>query len=297
MYLAHFGLRAAPFGLTPNTEFYFGLPPHEEALEVLRVALTQGEGFIKVTGEVGTGKTLLLRKLLGELGANHQVAYLPNPYLNPDELRQALALELGIGVSAQDLVVTDAIQRRLIELRQAGRPVILLLDEAQAIPDTTLEAIRLFGNLETESSKLLQVVLFGQPELDRRLAEPGLRQLRQRITFSYRLRPLLLDETRAYLEYRLQVSGYLGAPLFSPRALARLWRAGRGIPRLINILAHKSLMLAYGRGERLVRPQHVRIAMTDTDDVIARYPYGYWLLGGVLALLVLGLWRLSRGML
>ncbi|MGL4204873.1 MAG: ExeA family protein [Aeromonadaceae bacterium] len=297
MYLAHFGLRAAPFGLTPNTEFYFGLPPHEEALQVLRVALSQGEGFIKVTGEVGTGKTLLLRKLMDELGTEHQVAYLPNPYLTPEELRQALALELGIEMSAQELVVTDAIQRRLIALRQAGRPVVLLLDEAQAIPDATLEAIRLFGNLETESSKLLQVVLFGQPELDRRLAAPGLRQLRQRITFSYRLRPLLLDETRAYLEYRLQVSGYLGAPLFSPRALVRLWRAGRGIPRLINILAHKSLMLAYGRGERWVRPRHVSMAMADTDDVMAPRQYGWWLIGLLLAILLL-VWQLwqTRGM-
>ena len=263
-------------------------------MQVLRLALAQGEGFLKVTGEVGTGKTLLLRKLMGELGGDHQLAYLPNPYLSPDELRQALALELGIKVSAQELVVTDAIQRHLIEQRQAGRPVVLLLDEAQAIPDATLEAIRLFGNLETESSKLLQVVLFGQPELDRRLAAPGLRQLRQRITFSYRLRPLLLDETRAYLEYRLQTAGYLGAPLFSPRALVRLWRAGRGIPRLINILAHKSLMLAYGRGERWVAPHHVRMAMADTDDVALQRHYGWWLVGILLAVLLWLVWQ-ERG--
>ena len=270
MYLDHFALREPPFGLTPNTDFYFGLPPHEEAQEVLRVALASGEGFIKVTGEVGTGKTLLLRKLLTELAVEYQLAYLPNPYLTPDELRRALALELGISVSSHELAATDAIQHRLISLHKEGRKVILLLDEAQAIPDATLEAIRLFGNLETESSKLLQVVLFGQPELDERLAQPGLRQLRQRITFSYRLRPLLLDETRAYLEYRTKISGHKGSPLFKPGAVRLLWRAGRGVPRLINILAHKSLMLAYGKGAYTITPSHVRAAIMDTDDVVHR---------------------------
>lgn len=143
---------------------------------------------------------------------------------------------------------------------------MVLIDEAQALPDETLEAIRLFGNLETESSKLLQIVLFGQPELDARLGQPRLRQLRQRIGFSYRLRPLRLDETRAYLEYRLQVSGYRGAALFDGRALRRLWRASRGIPRLINILAQKCLMLAYGRGVRRIDSALVRLAIRDTDD-------------------------------
>lgn len=270
MYLDHFALREPPFGLTPNTDFYFGLPPHEEAQEVLRVALASGEGFIKVTGEVGTGKTLLLRKLLTELAVEYQLAYLPNPYLSPDELRRALALELGISVSSHELAATDAIQHRLIGLHKEGRKVVLLLDEAQAIPDATLEAIRLFGNLETESSKLLQVVLFGQPELDERLSQPSLRQLRQRITFSYRLRPLLLDETRAYLEYRTKVSGHKGSPLFNRRAVRLLWRAGRGIPRLINILAHKSLMLAYGKGAYSITPSHVRAAIMDTEDVVFR---------------------------
>lgn len=139
MYLEHFALHQLPFGLTPNTDFYFGLPPHEEALEVLRVALASGEGFIKVTGEVGTGKTLLLRKLLDDLAVEYQLAYLPNPYLTPDELRRALALELGIAVSSHELAATDAIQHRLIHLHREGRRVVLLLDEAQAIPDATLK--------------------------------------------------------------------------------------------------------------------------------------------------------------
>ncbi|WP_219614996.1 ExeA family protein [Aeromonas salmonicida] len=291
MYLNHFGLQEAPFGLTPNTGFYYGLPPHEEALQVLNWALAQGEGFIKVTGEVGTGKTLLCRKLLSELGSEaHPVrlAWLPNPHLTPAELRTALALELGLSVrEGAELDLTDRIHRHLISLHQQGRRVVVLIDEAQALPDETLEAIRLFGNLETESNKLLQIVLFGQPELDARLAKPHLRQLRQRIGFSYCLRPLRFDETRAYLEHRLQISGYRGAPLFAGRAMRLLWRASRGIPRLINILAQKCLMLAYGQGARQIDSRLVRLAIRDTDDASRFAPLRWWplllLLGCALA--------------
>ncbi|WDF89300.1 MSHA fimbrial biogenesis protein MshM [Aeromonas hydrophila] len=296
MYLNHFGLQEAPFGLTPNTGFYYGLPPHEEALQVLNWALAQGEGFIKVTGEVGTGKTLLCRKLLSELGSEERpvrLAWLPNPHLNPAELRIALALELGLAVRDQsELDLTDRIHRHLIALHQQGSRVVVLIDEAQALPDETLEAIRLFGNLETESSKLLQIVLFGQPELDARLAKPHLRQLRQRIGFSYCLRPLRFDETRAYLEHRLQISGYRGAPLFGGRAQRQLWRASRGIPRLINILAQKCLMLAYGQGARQIDSRLVRLAVRDTDDARRFVPRRWWplvlLLGCALAY---GVWQ------
>ncbi|BEJ51368.1 MSHA fimbrial biogenesis protein MshM [Aeromonas dhakensis] len=296
MYLNHFGLQEAPFGLTPNTGFYYGLPTHEEALQVLNWALAQGEGFIKVTGEVGTGKTLLCRKLLSELGSEERpvrLAWLPNPHLSPAELRIALALELGLPVRDQsELDLTDRIHRHLISLHRQGSRVVVLIDEAQALPDETLEAIRLFGNLETESSKLLQIVLFGQPELDVRLAKPHLRQLRQRIGFSYCLRPLRFDETRAYLEHRLQISGYRGAPLFGGRALRQLWRASRGIPRLINILAQKCLMLAYGQGARQIDSRLVRLAVRDTDDARRFVPRRWWpfvlLLGCALAY---GVWQ------
>ncbi|HDX8344940.1 TPA: MSHA fimbrial biogenesis protein MshM [Aeromonas dhakensis] len=296
MYLNHFGLQEAPFGLTPNTGFYYGLPPHEEALQVLNWALAQGEGFIKVTGEVGTGKTLLCRKLLSELGSEEQpvrLAWLPNPHLTPAELRIALALELGLPVRDQsELDLTDRIHRHLISLHRQGSRVVVLIDEAQALPDETLEAIRLFGNLETESSKLLQIVLFGQPELDSRLAKPHLRQLRQRIGFSYCLRPLRFDETRAYLEHRLHISGYRGAPLFGGSALRQLWRASRGIPRLINILAQKCLMLAYGQGARQIDGRLVRLAVRDTDDARRFVSRCWWpfvlLLGCALAY---GVWQ------
>ncbi|WP_429128409.1 ExeA family protein [Aeromonas media] len=295
MYLSHFGLQEAPFGLTPNTGFYYGLPPHEEAMQVLNWALEQGEGFIKVTGEVGTGKTLLCRKLLSELGSEAcpvRLAWLPNPHLTPGELRTALALELGLAVQGvSELDLTDRIHRHLITLHQQGSRVVVLIDEAQALPDETLEAIRLFGNLETESSKLLQIVLFGQPELDVRLAKPHLRQLRQRIGFSYCLRSLRCDETRAYLEHRLHVSGYRGAALFGGPALRLLWRASRGIPRLINVLAQKCLMLAYGRGVRRIDSALVRLAIRDTDDARRGALVRWWplllLLG---AALTYGVW-------
>ncbi|MCP3290956.1 MSHA fimbrial biogenesis protein MshM, partial [Aeromonas hydrophila] len=222
-----------------------------------------------------------------------RLAWLPNPHLNPAELRIALALELGLAVRDQsELDLTDRIHRHLIALHQQGSRVVVLIDEAQALPDETLEAIRLFGNLETESNKLLQIVLFGQPELDARLARPHLRQLRQRIGFSYCLRPLRFDETRAYLEHRLQISGYRGAPLFGGRALRQLWRASRGIPRLINILAQKCLMLAYGQGARQIDSRLVRLAVRDTDDARRFVPRRWWplvlLLGCALAY---GVWQ------
>ena len=195
MYLYHFGLTELPFTLTPNTSFYFGLEPHNEALAVLLTALKTGEGFIKLVGEVGTGKTLLCRKLLNDLPEHFITAYIPNPYLKPDELRRAVAVELGVK-HAQRLslqLLTQRIQERLVALHQQGHSVVLILDEAQALPAESLEALRLFTNLETESRKLLQVVLFAQPELDLRLNETHFRQLKQRITFSYRLRPITND--------------------------------------------------------------------------------------------------------
>ncbi len=269
MYKAFFGLKEAPFALTPNTSYYYGLPPHQEALQVLQTALESGEGFIKVTGEVGTGKTLVLRKLMNaDWSWQFEIAYLPNPYLTASEMRVALAKELGLDdFSANDeLSVTDAINRRLIELNGEGRHVVMLVDEAQDLPDETLEAIRLFGNLETESAKLIQIVLFGQPELDYRLSLDHFRQLRQRISFSYSLRALNFDETSAYISYRLKVAGYNGYPLFTKSALKKLWKASRGIPRLINILAHKGLMLAYGKGISKIKASMIKEAIADTPD-------------------------------
>ncbi|NKQ12852.1 ExeA family protein [Pseudomonas sp. SST3] len=268
MYEAFFGLREKPFALSPNTGFLVQLAPYQACLNLLRVALGEGEGFIKVTGEVGTGKTLLCRALLNELDTErYQVAWLPNPTLTPMALRQALAHELHITnmVDLDNHGLLTALHARLIELAGHGKSTVLLIDEAQALPPATLEALRLLTNLETEHRKLLQVVLFGQPELDATLAREDFRQLRQRITFSYSLRPLDVSDATRYLQERLAVAGYRGEPLFQAPAVRLLVRGSGGIPRLLNILANKCLMVAFGEGTRQVLVPHVRRALEDTE--------------------------------
>ncbi|HET8552985.1 MAG TPA: AAA family ATPase [Gammaproteobacteria bacterium] len=268
MYLEHFGLKTYPFSLTPDTEFFFASPSHQEALNVLLIALREGEGFIKVTGEVGLGKTLLCRQLLNALGDRFVTAYVPNPHLSAASMRLALACELGLkrprnAYTQQDLLTW--INAALLHLASNRKQVVLCLDEAQELPDGTLEAVRLLTNLETEKRKLLQVVLFGQPELDRRLAERRLRQLKQRITFSYQLSPLDRDTVSAYVAHRLRVAGYRGPTLFTAAALKRMFRASGGTPRLINILCHKALMAAYGPGANCVDGKAMQIAIGDTE--------------------------------
>src|SRR5690606_6859803 len=227
MYESHFGLQEAPFALTPNTRYFLRAPSHSEALELLLVALRQREGFIKVTGEVGTGKTLLCRLLLNELDKDACTAYIPNPNLPPETLYEAVAEELGVDVSACANMhqTLKALNQRLITLAVERKPAVLVIDEAQAMPEATIEALRLLTNLETESTRLLQIVLFGQPELDVILGKDSLRQLRQRITFQTRLQPLNREAVSQYLRHRLAQAGYNGADLFTPSALKMIWRA------------------------------------------------------------------------
>jgi MSHA biogenesis protein MshM len=269
MYLYHFGLAELPFTLTPNTDFYLPMAMHSEALAVLTTALKTGEGFIKVIGEVGTGKTLLCRKLLNELPHHFVSAYIPNPYLNPDELRRAVAVELGVK-QAQRMslqLLTQRIQSRLLELHAMGHSVVLILDEAQALPTESLEALRLFTNLETEKRKLLQVVLFAQPELDSRIATTEFRQLRQRITFSYKLRAMNVKEVQQYIHHRLLVAGYRGADLFPSRVCKKIATLSQGVPRIVNVLCHKMLMLAYGQGHYNISGNLLNLAAKDTESV------------------------------
>ncbi|MDJ0738684.1 MAG: AAA family ATPase [Gammaproteobacteria bacterium] len=271
MYLDFFGLREAPFSLTPDTSFYYSNTSHQEALNTLLVALQMGEGFIKVTGEVGTGKTLLCRKLLHELGevAGFVTAYIPNPALTATALRFALADELGIDYHRNigQQRVMRLINDRLVAEKAAGNSVVLIIDEAQALPEDCLEAIRLLTNLETEKSKLLQVVLFGQPELDSNLARPSVRQLRQRITFTYALAPMDARAVSGYLVHRLGVAGYDGPRLF-PAALTReITRRCHGIPRLVNIVAHKCLLAAFGEGRASISRHHLKRAIRDTESL------------------------------
>ena len=281
MYLYHFGLRELPFMLTPNTGFYCALTSHQEALATLITALKTGEGFIKVVGEVGTGKTLLCRKLLHDLPDHFVTAWLPNPDLAPQALRQAVATELRIDQAASlgEEGVTAAIQQRLLALHRQGHSVVLLVDEAQALSDAALEVLRLFTNLETERRKLLQVVLFGQPELDQRLATAQLRQLRQRITFSYRLRAMNRREVGAYVHHRLQVAGSQPPWPLANRTLPLLARASRGVPRLVNVLCHKALLLAFGRGLPQAGWREMVAAIWDTEDTRPFLHRQLWLYG------------------
>jgi MSHA biogenesis protein MshM len=266
MYQSHFGLQELPFGLTPDTSFAYTCASHQEALNTLVVAVKNGEGFIKITGEVGTGKTLLCRAFLSKLDATVVSAYIPNPYLDPRALLLALAQELHVDVRRDEdqHQLVKALTEALLAFAAADRPVVVCLDEVQAMPLESLEALRLLTNLETEKRKLLQVVLFGQPELDVKLAQESVRQLRQRITFQYCLTPIRRDEMEHYLAHRLRVAGYRGSRLFRKSAVRAIYRASGGVPRLVNIVAHKALLLAFGAGVTEVRARHVRSAALDT---------------------------------
>ncbi|HTN34558.1 MAG TPA: AAA family ATPase [Marinobacter sp.] len=279
MYESHFGLQEAPFALTPNTRYFLRAPSHSDALELLLVALSEREGFIKITGEVGTGKTLLCRLLLNELDQQARTAYIPNPHLSPDTLYEAVAEELDVNISdcTNTHQVLKALNGRLIELAMANTQVVLVVDEAQAMPEETIEALRLLTNLETESVRLLQIVLFGQPELDVMLQKNSLRQLRQRITFHYRLMPLDKASVAHYIRHRLAQAGYNGGDLFSPRALGLITRSSGGIPRLVNILAHKAMLAAWGAGDRQIARHHVLDAIDDTESVRSPGMLGRWL--------------------
>ncbi|MDQ1315243.1 MAG: hypothetical protein QG662_1352 [Pseudomonadota bacterium] len=290
----HFGLREPPFGLTPDTSFFFPALPHQEAHETLRYALNAGEGFLVVEGEVGTGKTLLLRRVLNTLPARWQAAFVPNPGLDPRGLYAAIANEFGVPADGAREDLLHRLERHFIALARQARQPVVLIDEAQALPADTLEAVRLLTNLETEKRKLLQVVLFGQPELMTRLHEKNTRQILTRISFHAVLRPLDRREMAAYVSHRLKVAGGDGA-LFTRWAAHALWRVSRGLPRLANIVAAKAMMLAFGRGAQQVTRRHVMAAARDTLAArkgvsVAPLAWGLALLGLTAAAAAAG-WR------
>lgn len=285
MYKAHFGLNSSPFGLTPDTNFFCGLPSHLEALNVLLIALANGEGFIKITGDVGTGKTMLCRKLLNELPKPFESAYIPNPHLPPVGLLMAIADEMGIeyprhtGMNGLMKLINDF----LIKSAIAGKKLVLIIDEAQSMSLETLETLRLITNLETEKQKLLQIVLFGQPELDELLRNKAIRQLRQRITFSYALKPLTSKNVADYVQHRLRIAGIGNISIFTALAIKAIHHYSRGIPRLVNILANKAMLSAYGKGASSIGIKDVYVAALDTEDANKKlnpfksYKF-YWLL-------------------
>jgi MSHA biogenesis protein MshM len=279
MYLRHFALREAPFSITPDSTFYY---PHEgaqAALNMLLVALRSGEGFLKIVGEVGCGKTLLCRQLLNTLQGEFITAYIPNPDMGPDDLLHALCHELDIAMpqSAKRHRQLIALRDCLLGHARAGRKVLVCIDEAQAIPLRTVESLRLLSNLETEKQKLLQLVLLGQPELDHKLQLPEIRQLLQRITFSEYLGPMVSERVAPYLQHRLATAAVDEATdiqIFTPAAVQAIATFSGGVPRLVNVLAHKCLMLAYGENQHRVVPNHVRLAAADTPGV--QRPRPWW---------------------
>jgi MSHA biogenesis protein MshM len=296
MYEQFFGLKEKPFSLTPDTEYFYRYSGHQEAMNVLLVALRNGEGFVRVIGEVGTGKTLLCRQLLKILQQDCATVYLPNPLLTQRELYQAIASELRIEMADTATVqqLNQRILEELIRLRDQERPVVILLDEAQAMPLKSLEALRLLSNLETEKEKLLHVFFFAQPEFEQRLAQPELRQLRQRITFSYNLPTLQLQEVAGYLQHRMHVAGCEQQDLFRPAAIKLLHSASQGVPRVINLLAHKTLLAAYGKGKRLIDRRLVAAAVKDSKLDLATASGSNWMsfvvdLGAVVAVAVVTL--------
>ncbi len=266
----YYGLSQQPFSLAPNTEFYVEIKTQQKCFNVLNYALQAGEGFIKITGEVGTGKTLLCRRLLNSLHEDDTVSvYIPNPALNPQALWRAIAHELDLDVNNIDMhQVQERIQLRLLSLAQQGRSVILVVDEAQCIPEDSLEALRLISNLEAESRSLIQIVLFGQPELNTLLAQDRFRQLKQRITYSAELEAMDGESLQHYIQQRMILAGYRGMPVFEERALKLINKATAGTPRLINIIAQKALFSAFGGGSNKVLEAHVRAAVKDTEGAM-----------------------------
>ena len=246
MYLEYYGLREPPFNITPNPRFLFFSAKHREAFNHLLYGIRERKGFVQLTGEVGAGKTTLCRALMEQLGKNFSTALILNPILTVDQLVKAIAMEFGLRVKNMDrLEIVAEINNFLLAQVEHGRETVLIIDEAQDLSTELLEQVRLLSNLETDDRKLLQIVLMGQPELRDRLNDYSLRQLRQRITVRYHLRPLRFGELGPYVQHRLTVSGAKGAPYFSSMALGRVFQYSKGIPRLVNAVCDKCLLAGF----------------------------------------------------
>ena len=287
LYLEHFGLNEPPFRITPHTDFFFEGAERGATLEALAYAVLHDEGIVKVSGEVGSGKTMLCRMLMERLPAEVATIYLATPSLAREEILHAIADDLELKLPERRTVALRELQEHLITLYGAGRRVVILIDEAHVMPEDTLEQVRLLSNLESSRHKLLQIVLFGQPELDATLAKASLRQLRDRITHSFRMRPLAAPEVAKYLAFRMRAAGYRGPEVFAPRAARRLARASGGLTRRINILADKALLAAYSESSHAVTERHVKAAVADSEFAAApmrRAWHPAALIGGALAL-------------
>jgi MSHA biogenesis protein MshM len=273
LYLEHFGLSEPPFRITPHTDFFFDGADRGATLEALIYAILHDEGIVKVSGEVGSGKTMLCRVLMERLPAHVETIYLATPSLARDEILNAIGEELDLPLpDSRTSAALRALQEHLIRLYAAGRRVVILVDEAHVMPDETLEQVRLLSNLESNRHKLLQIVLFGQPELDETLAKPSLRQLRDRITHSFRTRPLSEPEVSKYVSFRMRAAGYRGPEVFSANAIGLMTRAASGLTRRINILADKALLSAFTQNAHAVADRQVRAAIADSEFAAVRRP-------------------------
>lgn len=288
MYLEHFGLDQPPFRITPDTRVFYPGGERGAVLEALVWAVESGEGIIKVVGEVGSGKTMLSRMLANRLPGHIDIVYMVNPGLGPDDVVPAIAFELGLEFESDARLATQhRLHENLVRRHADGRQVVVFIEEAQNMPLETLETLRLLSNLETDDSKLLQIVLFGQPELDDKLDVNEIRQLRERITHSFDLRPLLGEDVSEYLDFRLRAAGYRGPALFSKPVARALNRHARGLIRRLNVLADKTLLAAYAEGAHTVARRHVRRAVRDRAGARPVASRGL-LLGLALVLLLAG---------
>lgn len=294
LYLDHFGLNEAPFRITPHTDFFFEEADRGATLAALVYAILNDEGIVRVTGEVGTGKTMLCRVLMERLPEHVSTIYLANPSLPREEILRAIADDLDLKFSEDRASVTlRELQDHLIGLYASGRRVVILIDEAHAMPDETLEQVRLLSNLESNRHKLLQIVMFGQPELDETLDKPSMRQLKDRITHSFRMRPLTPEEIARYLSFRMRAAGYRGPDVFAPSAAAAIAKGSGGLTRRVNVLADKALLAAFSDGTHAVGVKQARTAVRDSDfgKLIAPRKFTGWILATALAIgmLLLGM--------
>lgn len=292
MYYEHFGLNYPPFKITPDTQLFYAGGKRGLVLDALVYAISHGEGIVKVVGEVGSGKTMLCRMLEKKLPKQIEVVYLANPSLPPDMILHAIALEMRLPVTPQNnrLQVMHTLHTRLLEKHANNQQVVVFIEEAQGMPLETLEEIRLLSNLETTRNKLLQIVLFGQPELDTHLSATFMRQLKERITHSFYLEPLTRDNIREYLDFRMKAVGYRGTPVFSSAAIRILTRVSKGLVRRVNILADKSLLAAFANDVYIIRSKQVRLAARDSGFACPRFSAGMWLSLILVIALIVGFW-------
>jgi type II secretory pathway predicted ATPase ExeA/septal ring-binding cell division protein DamX len=291
MYLEHFGLSETPFRITPHTEFFFSGANRGATLDALIYAVINDEGIVKVSGEVGSGKTMLCRVLMERLPPQVDMVYLANPSLSRDDILFSIAtdLELPVPENTRTSAIIRLLQTKLIELHGQGRQVVVLIDEAHAMPVETLEEVRLLSNLETSQHKLLQLVMFGQPELDDILSRSDMRQLKERITQNFSLEPLHRDDIAEYLDFRMRTAGYRGPEVFSPAAVKLIASASQGLTRRVNILAEKSLLAAFAEGTHLITPKEVGAAIRDSQYDDPRVLHRKLLIAaGVIAAVVVG---------